>query len=34
MFSGTSNNNLYRKWSDLLMPLAKYKDYEYLKKRV
>ena len=31
MFSGTSNNNnnLYGKWSDLHMPPAKYKDYEY-----
>tara|TARA_B110000438_G_C15800460_1_gene644921 strand:- start:868 stop:1857 length:990 start_codon:yes stop_codon:yes gene_type:complete len=31
MFSGTSNNNnnFYGKWSDLHMPPAKYKNYEY-----
>lgn len=34
MFSGTSssNNNLYGSWSDLHMPPAPYKDYEYFER--
>ena len=34
MFSGTSNNdhNLYGRWSDLHMPPAEYKNYEYFEK--